>query len=91
MGCRIDPAQYMALFVSDISCQRELDDVTARAVVDNTIDHTTSTFLIRAEVTNAEKSILPGEYVKVNAKVGEARDAIVVPEQAVVEGAAPAL
>ena len=54
-------------------------------VIDNTIDPTTSTFLIRAEVANPEKTILPGEYVKVNAKVGEARDAIVVPEQAVVE------
>ena len=32
-----------------------------------------------------EKTILPGEYVKANAKVGEARDAIVVPEQAVIE------
>jgi RND family efflux transporter MFP subunit len=54
-------------------------------VIDNTIDATTSTFLIRAEVANAAKTILPGEYVKVNARVGEARDAIVVPEQAVVE------
>ena len=54
-------------------------------VIDNTIDPTTSTFLIQAEVANPEKTILPGEYVKVNAKVGEARDAVVVPEQAVVE------
>jgi RND family efflux transporter MFP subunit len=54
-------------------------------VIDNTIDPTTSTFLIQAQVANPEKTILPGEYVKVNAKVGEARDAIVVPEQAVVE------
>jgi RND family efflux transporter MFP subunit len=57
-------------------------------VVDNTIDSTTSTFLIRAEVANSAKSILPGEYVKANARVGEARDAIVVPEQAVVESQA---
>ena len=54
-------------------------------VIDNTIDPTTSTFLIRAEVANPAKTILPGEYVKVDAKVGEARDAVVVPEQAVVE------
>ena len=54
-------------------------------VIDNTINPTTSTFLIQAEVANPEKSILPGEYVKANAKVGEAKDAIVVPEQAVVE------
>jgi membrane fusion protein (multidrug efflux system) len=54
-------------------------------VIDNAIDPTTSTFLVRAEVANADKALLPGEYVKVNAKVGEVRDAIVVPEQAVVE------
>lgn len=54
-------------------------------VIDNAINPTTSTFLIRAEVANAEKTILPGEYVKANTKVGEARDATVVPEQAVIE------
>lgn len=53
--------------------------------VDNTINPTTSTFQIRAEVANAAKTILPGEYVKSRAKVGEVRDAIVVPEQSVVE------
>src|SRR4051794_1500716 len=57
-------------------------------VIDNAINPTTSTFLIQAEVANAEKTILPGEYVKVNAKVDEARDATVVPEQAVVESQA---
>jgi RND family efflux transporter MFP subunit len=53
--------------------------------IDNTINPTTSTFLIQAEVANPEKTLLPGEYVKLNAKVGEVRDAIVVPEQSVVE------
>jgi RND family efflux transporter MFP subunit len=54
-------------------------------VIDNTIDPSTSTFLVRAEVANPEKSLLPGEYVKVDAKVGEVGDAVVVPEQAVIE------
>ena len=54
-------------------------------VIDNTIDPTTSTFLVQAEVANPEKTLLPGEYVKADVKVGEARDAVVVPEQAVVE------
>jgi RND family efflux transporter MFP subunit len=53
--------------------------------IDNSINPTTSTFLVRAEVANPSKTLLPGEYVKVNAKVGEVKDAIVVPEQAVVE------
>jgi RND family efflux transporter MFP subunit len=54
-------------------------------VIDNTINPTTSTFLVRGEIANAAKTLLPGEYVKANAKVGEVKDAIVVPEQSVVE------
>jgi membrane fusion protein, multidrug efflux system len=54
-------------------------------VIDNTVNATTSTFLIRAEVANPAKALLPGEYVKSTAKVGEVKDAVVVPEQAVVE------
>jgi RND family efflux transporter MFP subunit len=54
-------------------------------VIDNTVDSSTSTFKIQAEVANPEKSLLPGEYVKADVKVGEARDAVVVPEQAVIE------
>jgi RND family efflux transporter MFP subunit len=54
-------------------------------VIDNTIDPTTSTFRIQAVVSNPQKIILPGEYVKADIKVGEAHDAVVVPEQAVIE------
>ena len=54
-------------------------------VIDNTIDATTSTFRVQAEVPNPQKTILPGEYVKADVKVGEAQDAVVVPEQAVIE------
>lgn len=57
-------------------------------VIDNTIDPTTSTFRVQAEVPNPKKILLPGEYVKVDAKVGEVRDAVVVPEQAVIGGQA---
>ncbi len=53
--------------------------------IDNTIDPTTSTFLVKASVPNPEKTLLPGEYVKVNLNIGEYRDAVVVPEQSVIE------
>jgi membrane fusion protein (multidrug efflux system) len=57
-----------------------------RAVfIDNTIDPNTSTFLIRSEVANPQKTLLPGEYVKVKVTVDEKKGAIVVPEQAVIE------
>jgi RND family efflux transporter MFP subunit len=54
-------------------------------IIDNTINPTTSTFRVRGEVGNPAKTILPGEYVKSRAQVGEVKDAIVVPEQAVIE------
>jgi RND family efflux transporter MFP subunit len=54
-------------------------------VVDNSIDAKTSTFRVQAEVPNPQKTILPGEYVKADVKVGEVQDAVVVPEQAVIE------
>ena len=56
--------------------------------IDNAIDPTSSTFLVKAEIPNPDRSLLPGEYVKVNMTVGEHKDAVVVPEQAVLEGQA---
>src|SRR5262249_13270558 len=54
--------------------------------IDNTVDTTTSTFLVRAEAPNPDRSLLPGQYVKAEVKVGEYAGAVVVPEQAVAEG-----
>lgn len=54
-------------------------------VIDNQIDPTTSTFRVQAEVSNPDRTLLPGEYVKVESKAGEFKDAVVVPEQAVIE------
>ena len=54
--------------------------------IDNTVDSTTSTFLMRAEVPNTDGSLLPGQYIRSEMTVGEYVDAVVVPEQAVVEG-----
>ncbi len=53
--------------------------------IDNTIDPTTSTFLVKGRVPNPQKTLLPGDYVKVNITVGEIPNAVVVPEQAVME------
>jgi membrane fusion protein (multidrug efflux system) len=54
--------------------------------IDNTVDSNTSTFLMRAEVSNPDGSLLPGQYIRSEFTVGEYVDAVVVPEQAVVEG-----
>lgn len=54
--------------------------------IDNIVDSTTSTFLMRAQVDNPDGSLLPGEYVRASMPVGEYTDAVVVPEIAVMEG-----
>jgi RND family efflux transporter MFP subunit len=54
--------------------------------IDNQVENTTSTFLLRAQVANPDGSILPGQYIKATMTIGEYVDAVVVPEQAVVEG-----
>jgi membrane fusion protein, multidrug efflux system len=53
--------------------------------IDNTIDPTTSTFLIKASIPNPKSSLLPGEYVKLNVVVDRIEGAVVVPETAVIE------
>ncbi len=54
--------------------------------IDNQVDNTTSTFLLRGDVKNPEGTILPGQYIKATMTIGQYVDAVVVPEQAVVEG-----
>ncbi len=53
--------------------------------IDNSIDPGTSTFLVKATVANPDGSLLPGEYVKADIVVDQLKDAIVVPEAAIVE------
>src|SRR5208283_2428974 len=53
--------------------------------VDNTVDPSTSTVLVKAEVPNPEQTLLPGEYVKVDINLGDYAGGIVVPSEAVVE------
>lgn len=54
--------------------------------IDNVIDQTTSTFLVKARVPNPRNDLLPGEYVKLRMVVDQIKDAVVVPEVAVIEG-----
>jgi membrane fusion protein (multidrug efflux system) len=53
--------------------------------IDNTVDQTTSTFLVKAKVPNPGGKLLPGEYVKVRMVVDRLEDAVVVPAPSVVE------
>lgn len=53
--------------------------------VDNAVDPTTSTVLVKAQVPNPDHTLLPGEYVKVELNIGDYAGVVVVPDRAVVE------
>jgi multidrug efflux system membrane fusion protein len=58
---------------------RTTGDVT---FVDNTVDRSTGTIVARATIANADRSLLPGQYVRVRLAVSERPDALVVPQAA---------
>jgi len=51
--------------------------------VDNQVDVTTGTITVRGTIGNSSKTILPGQFVKVQLLLKEQPDTIVVPSQAV--------
>jgi RND family efflux transporter MFP subunit len=53
--------------------------------VNNTVDPTTGTFQVRATVPNPQRTLLPGQYAQVRLHMGRRPDAILVPEQAVLQ------
>jgi len=53
--------------------------------IDNKVDLTTSTFLLRAEIQNPDETLLPGEFVTVTLNLGEYVDVFLVPERSVIE------
>jgi len=54
--------------------------------VDNQVDTTTGTVLLKARFTNHDGALWPGEYLTVTLVLGLQNDAIVVPSQAVMQG-----
>jgi membrane fusion protein, multidrug efflux system len=54
---------------------------------DASLSESTGTFLIRAEVDNPDKRLRPGQFVSARLKGGIRPDAILVPQQAVQQGA----
>ncbi len=51
--------------------------------LDNTVDRATGTIVARATIANADKSLLPGQYVRVRVHLREQPDALLVPQVAV--------
>ena len=54
--------------------------------IDNQVDTTTGTVLLKGRFTNHDGTLWPGEYVTVTLVLGIQNDAIVVPSQAVMQG-----
>jgi multidrug efflux system membrane fusion protein len=48
--------------------------------LDNTVDRTTGTITARATLENSDKSLLPGQYVKVRLHLTDKPDALLVPQ-----------
>jgi membrane fusion protein, multidrug efflux system len=54
--------------------------------IDNTVDQSTGTIKLKAEFTNGDHRLWPGEFVDVAVDLAQQRNAIVVPSQAVQNG-----
>lgn len=54
--------------------------------VDNTVDQTTGTILLKATFPNAGRTLWPGQFVNVTLTLAELTNAVVVPSQAVQTG-----
>ncbi len=51
--------------------------------IDNTVDRSTGTVTARATIANADKTLLPGQYVRVRVHLGQQPDALLVPQTAI--------
>ena len=51
--------------------------------LDNSVDRATGTLMARATIANADKSLLPGQYVRAVVHVGDKPDALLLPQIAV--------
>ena len=76
----------------DFEVAIELADGTEHAetgrvtFADATVSETTGTFLVRAEIPNPDRTLRPGQYVRVFLRGAVRPDAIAVPQRAVFEG-----
>jgi multidrug efflux system membrane fusion protein len=68
------------------SGEAEILGVGRLTSIDNSVDKATGTIRLKAEFPNRERSLWPGQFVRVHLKLGERRDAVVIPAQAVQNG-----
>ncbi len=51
--------------------------------IDNVVDRTTGTILMRATIANADRGLLPGQFVTARLHLGDQEGALVVPQNAI--------
>lgn len=54
--------------------------------IDSSVDRTSGTIAVKAELDNSERRVWPGQYVTVKIVAGVINDAVVLPSQAVING-----
>jgi multidrug efflux system membrane fusion protein len=83
--------QYMALGKLPVRSQPQ-DDSTAPSevgtltFVDNTVDVTTGTIMLKGTFVNADHKLWPGQYVRVTLRLTTQANAVTVPNEAVMTG-----
>jgi len=78
-------ANQLPVLVSPSSGDTTLSEGTL-TFVDNTVDTTTGTVLLKAEFANKDNALWPGEFVAVRLRLYVEEKALVVPAQAVMSG-----
>lgn len=58
------------------------------AFIDNTVDRTSGMITYKAEFKNEDETLWPGQFVDVTIRLAEQKDALVIPNTAVMEGQA---
>lgn len=61
-------------------------EVGTLAFFENTVDPTTGTIKLKATFPNTSRNLWPGQFVRVTLRLGEKRNAVLVPNQAVQSG-----
>lgn len=81
----LDKARHAGTVAVDVTVPGE--DVAPHkgemTFLDNIVDRATGTIVARATIANADKSLLPGQYVRVRVHLREQPDALLVPQVAV--------
>ena len=68
------------------TAESELLDTGRLTSIDNSVDKATGTIRLKAEFTNKERKLWPGQFVRAHLRLAERQGAILVPAQAVQNG-----